>query len=372
MKSYFLNFFKKYSEYQHSALIYIIYLLLVILFPFLLFFLKIIYFSSNPLVYLFFWGSVWDGKVYLTIATSGYYFPHFAFFPGYPLFLKFLQTFLPSNYLSLINFVLTFFTTLSIYRFLRLLGIESRYKNRVLVLFLTYPTSFFLISNYVESLYILLSIWILTFLVEKKYTKFYFLGFLLSFLKITSIALPVVYISHLIKEKTLSLNLTFPNLSKFLKHLLLSFTLIGGIIIYFGLLQIFFGSYRIYFESQNVDFWRRDPLVFNLNSTIIDPSLYFVRLSELFIFILLTGLFINYQKKLRLEFYVFSLVHFLLPVLTGTLLSLNRLSLLCFPILLVFFGDLAKNNSRYYLYLIAFIIWQLLGIFGLFNFIFVG
>lgn len=372
MKYYFSNFFKKYSEFLQPALIYITYLITIVLFPLFLFFLKLIYFSSNPLVYIVFWGSVWDGSMYLTIANSGYSFPYFAFFPGYPLLLKFLSSFLNSNLVVLFNFVLTLFTTVSIYRFLKLLEIDLKYKKRVLFLFLAYPTSFFLISNYVESLYILISIWALTFLIEKKYTKFYFLGFLLSMLKITSIALPIVYFCHLLNEKLLTFNLNKQNLIKFLKYLFLSTAMVGGILLYFGMLQVVFGNYRIYFESQNSDFWRRDPFVFNLNTTLINQSLYFVRFSELFIFILLTGLFIRYQKKMRIEFYIFSLLHFLIPVLTGTLLSLNRLSLLCFPILLVFFEDLAKNNSRYYLYLSAFIIWQLLGIYSLFSFIFVG
>jgi hypothetical protein len=40
------------------------------------------------------WGYAWDGMHYIRISQTGYHFPLQAFFPLYPLLLKFIDLFL--------------------------------------------------------------------------------------------------------------------------------------------------------------------------------------------------------------------------------------------------------------------------------------
>ena len=238
-------------------------------------------------------------------------------------------------------------------------------KIRALVLYLAYPTSFFFLANYTEALYTLLATWILISLSRSDFYKTSMLSFLISTIKISSVIFPVLLTFRYLKENFKKLSL-----KKYFELGVLNLISVLGIIIYFSYLQIYQKGYQIYFKAQAE--WGRGSFSFINDYVGLRSEFYFERVSEILIFILLIVIFIWSYKKMSLEIYGFSLYHFILPVLTGTLLSLNRLSLYCFPVLLYFFGKSTKNKTVFYTMFIILLIWQLAGIYVFINGNFVG
>lgn len=351
--------------------IWLFYILILTLLPFLFYFLGL---SSLPFdfrVYLLdFWGFYWDGMHYIKIATQGYEFPLFAFFPGYPLLIKFIDIFLPLTVAYRINILISLLAIVSLYKFMDLLKISKEEKSKILILFLSYPTSFFLFANYVESLYIFISVWVLYFLDRKEYLKVSILTAFLGSIKISAIIIPLLMFVQMIYLKYLNFEFSWRNISKWLKFTFFSLISILGIVFYFIYLQTNYDSFRIYFDSQAT--WGRGTFNQLVDQFIVTPEYYFEKISELIIFLSLILIFYKYFKKIGLTFYLFSLFHFLVPVMTGTLISINRLSLYCFPILFIFFKDLIKTKKSFILAITILGLWQILGLYLFLNGYFVG
>ena len=312
-----------------------------------------------------FWAYFWDGSHYIFISQFGYKFPLQAFFPGYPLILKALDLFLPLSIAVRVNYLVVFLMIIFLYKFMDIFNFSTSEKIRALVLYLAYPTSFFFIANYTEALYILLATLILIFLNQSSYKKAAITSFFISTIKISSIIFPLLISIRYLKENYKSLNF-----KKLTELGLLNLLSVFGIILYFLYLQIYQKGFGIYFKAQSE--WGRGSFSFISSYANLQSEFYFERISEILVFALLIGVFIWAYKKINSELYFFSIYHFLLPVLTGTLLSLTRLSLYCFPVLLYFFGKTSKNKIVFYLMFIVLLIWQLIGIHGFINGNFVG
>ena len=347
--------------------IWLAYTIILTLLPFIFYLLGL---SSNlpysTRTYLFdFWGYFWDGSHYIFISQYGYKFPLQAFFPGYPLLLKFVDIFLPLTFAYRINYFVTLLMFISIYKFMDLIDINPKFKLKSLILLLAYPTSFFFFANYTESLYILLSIWSLIFLKKGSYKKSAFFNFFLGTIKISSIILPILLSYRYVKN-----HLKNFKLKNWLYLILINFISLLGIGGYFLYLQFYQKGYQIYFKAQAE--WGRGHFSFLNDYINLQEEFYFERISEILVFIILIFIFIKVYRKMDTEIYVFSLYHFLLPILTGTLLSLNRLSLYCFPVMLYFYSKLAENKFAYYFTLLVFLAWQLAGFYVFINGYFVG
>lgn len=350
--------------------IWFVYVFLLTIIPFLLYFLGLSILEFNIRTYLLdFWGFYWDGMHYIKIATKGYEFPLFAFFPGYPLLIKFLDYFLPLTVAYRVNILISLLTIISLYKFMDLLDIARETKSKVLILFLSYPTSFFLFANYVESLYILLSVWILYFLNKKNYLKVSILTAFLSSIKISAVIIPLILFIKMISDKYLVFKFKKENITNFLKFAAFSTISILGIVLYFFYLDTFYGGFKIYFDSQAT--WGRGRFDMFINQFMVTPDFYFEKISEVLIFFLLCFIFIKYYGNLKPHYFLFSLFHFLVPVLTGTLISINRLSLYCFPILFIFFVDVIEKK-RFKQLLIVFSIIQIIGLYLFLNGKFIG
>lgn len=347
--------------------IWLVYSIILTLLPFIYYLLGL---SSNlpysTRTYLFdFWGYFWDGSHYIFISQYGYKFPLQAFFPGYPLLLKFVDIFLPLTFAYRINYLVTLIMFISIYKFMDLLDINPKFKLKSLILLLAYPTSFFFFANYTESLYILLSIWSLIYLKKGNYKNSAIFNFFLGTIKISSIILPTLLTYRYVKN-----HLKNFKLNNWLYLVLINFISLLGVGGYFLYLQFYQKGYQIYFKAQAE--WGRGHFSFFNDYINLQDEFYFERISEILVFIILIFIFIKVYKKMDTEIYVFSLYHFLLPILTGTLLSLNRLSLYCFPVMLYFYSRLAENKFGYYLTLLVFLAWQLAGFYVFINGYFVG
>jgi hypothetical protein len=144
-----------------------------------------------------------------------------------------------------------------------------------------------------------------------------------------------------------------------------------------------YGSMTVFFNAQNE--WGREVVRTNAvtgyffqgyfkdlvkSVSRLDDSL-FRRSNEIIFFVIgLVFLWLS-RKVLRKELWLFSLLQIFIPVVSGTLLSFNRLVLLAFPVLFYGFNLISGKRIFYYATITVFIILQLTGIYLFFNNIFI-
>lgn len=116
------------------------------------------------------WTLYWDGGHYLSIATSGYHFPQQAFFPLWPLLIKFATMMgLSAQWASyLLTLLLGFFNFVLFYLLaVKLIGkIKAKWA---LIIFACYPSAIFLHAGYSENLFLCLTLFSYLLLENKRY-----------------------------------------------------------------------------------------------------------------------------------------------------------------------------------------------------------
>ena len=102
--------------------------------------------------YLARWAN-WDGKAYQDIANSGYIPGLTVFFPLFPILIKLLSFFGISSFYSgmILSNLFTFLSLFFLYK-LTLIDFSTKVAKRVLFAFLIFPTGFYLVTHYNESL----------------------------------------------------------------------------------------------------------------------------------------------------------------------------------------------------------------------------
>jgi len=325
-----------------------------------------------------------DGLHYLSIARNGYAQYEQAFFPLYPILIKFLTPFFSNNQLltGLIISNISFLLGLIVfYKYLNE-GMINHAPTTILLL-LAFPTSFFFGAVYTEGLFFLLLITTLYFLKKKQYLLVCLFAFFASITRLVGVFLIIPILFHFFSQN-----------KKTIIHHLLSITspFIGlgiycfylwkttGDPLFFLTSQPIFGANRsshLIFLPQV--YWR----YFKIFITAAHDSRFYVSVVEFGIFsfvliILILDLIKNLGiknwklvKNLKFEIKnydllslnIFSLSNIILPTLTGTLSSIPRYTLFS----LSFFIYIAqiKNIFIKYLILIIFMILHivLLGLF---------
>ena len=300
-----------------------------------------------------------DGAHYLLIARQGYSQYEQAFFPLYPLLIRYLSPLFANNHLvtALLISNVSFFIGLLVFsKYLRLISINFN-KSRsvsVLLFLLLFPTSFFFGSVYTEGLFFLLFILTLYFLKKEKYILVAIFAFLASLTKLIGVFLIIpIFLSQIsnLKYQIHSSKLKTKNNWKFLLALISSILGLGiyslyllkttGDPLFFLHSQWAFGANR----SSNIVLL---PQVyyryFNIFFTAAWNFQYFISLFEFIIFnFVFIVLVLDLLKSLNLKFVssfefrvsnferlslnIFSFANLLLPTLTGTLSSIPRYAL---------------------------------------------
>lgn len=331
------------------------------------------------------WGWGWDGMHYLKIATQSYEFPLQAFFPLYPLLIRFLDFFLPLTFAYRINAILLLPVLFLSYLLMSYINIEEKKRIKVLIIFLAFPTAFFLQANYVECLYILLSIAGLLLLLKKKYFwAALFAGFL-SAVKISGISLGFIIALFYIFDVTENFKYLPKNLIKHIgKLVIISMLSLSGFLGYMFYLNSTEGSYNIFFKAQYK--WGRESFSGKKDLTQIVTGYYlpivkavknqdsslFRRFCEVGSFIMSLVLLWISRKKLKMELWLFSFFQIFIPISSGTFLSFNRLVLLAYPLLFFGFSLFADKKFYYFSSIAIFALLQGVGIYLFFNNVFIG
>lgn len=109
-----------------------------------------------------FWESLsnWDGRHYLGIAEFGYKEKfQYAFFPLYPILIRVVNYIIHSYFISalLISFMSIFLSLHLLYKFIYLI-FDKKIAEKVILYLLFFPTSFYFLIAYSESLFFFLTI----------------------------------------------------------------------------------------------------------------------------------------------------------------------------------------------------------------------
>lgn len=304
-----------------------------------------------PLRPYFLGPSIWanfDGGLYLSIAKNGYFQYQQAFFPIFPLLIRFITSFLDGNYLLgavLLVFVSSFLAVLLFWKLTRI-DFNSSIAKWAVIFLLAFPTSFFMGSVYTESLFLALVLGSFYAARKQRWAIAGLLGGLASGTRLVGIfLLPALVWEWWEQNQNLEFRIKNVELiRKLLPLLLVPIGLLGYMIylwksygdpLLFVHVQPAFGAQRTGGELVFLPqvFWRYLKIFLSVPWS---EYVFWIALFEFLTFnftILL--ILLAFKNKIRTSYLIFSLLAVATPTLTGTLSSIPRYVLVAFPIFIV-------------------------------------
>ncbi|MFC1627000.1 mannosyltransferase family protein [Patescibacteria group bacterium] len=299
--------------------------------------------------WLWLWGN-FDGAHYIKLAQFGYKeaFTQ-AFFPIYPFLIKMVNSLTQNglisglfiSHLSFIGFI---------YFFVKLgrLDYSKKTVQWASLLFLLFPTSFFLFSVYTESLFLFLSVLCFYLARQKKFLLASIIAGIASATRLVGIFLLLAILWEYYQTKK-------PKVSKAIGYSLLS---VSGLLLYLNFLRARFGDILIFISSQPSFGAGRQvnklvmiyQVIFRYIKMLLTVSpqndIYLILIFELMISLIFLGLIIwALVKKLRPSYLLFLIPTYFLPTFTGTFLSMPRFLLTAFP-LFYLLGNLKNTRLK--------------------------
>lgn len=302
------------------------------------------------------WGfGNFDGVHYLRLAQNGYEAQYSqAFFPLYPLLIRFFNFFPKENLdLNLYTDPSYFYTGLilsavffipALYLLFKLWGREHNFKiaGLSIVLLLSFPTSFYFGAIYTESLFLLLAVLTFWFVREDKFIPAGIMAALASSTKIQGVLLSVFLLIELwekYKDRLVKLGKSFwkdilglaispLGLVAYMYYLYKAF----GDPIYFLTAQPAFGAGRSSLPLVTLPqvIYRYIRMLLTISPTNL--SFWNAAVELLFVLVLITVLIISF-RKIKFSYWLFAALSVFIPTMTGTFSSVPRYALLAFPLL---------------------------------------
>jgi len=272
-----------------------------------------------------------DGVHYLLIAKNGYSQYEQAFFPIYPLLIRFLAFFLGGNELLSGLLISNLSFVLGVWIFIKTFA-QKKTAKWLLLFLLTFPTAFFFHTVYTESLFFLLVSLTFYFCQQQSLKKAALFAYLASLTRLMGLFLVIPLILSVLKhkQKRLVLYASAPILG-----LLTYMTYLGQTT---GDPLFFFTSQPIYGEARSTNLILLPQVYFRYFKILFTADFsfaYFVSILEMgFFSVVLLTLLLDLKKQLKqvrpqlLALNLFSLVNILLPTFTGSFLSVPRFVIL--------------------------------------------
>lgn len=289
----------------------------------------------------------WDGTHFIKIAEQGYsVLQEYAFFPLYPLLIK-IFAFIFRNYLFsaiLINIVSTFLSIKFLFKLVSL-EFDKKIAKKTCFYLLIFPTSFYLFMAYSEGLFLLFAVLTFYFLKKEKfYLSLLFVG-LASLTRFVGIALAFVFIYKIIEKY-----------GKDKKSLIILFSFWGtGLYCLYLFLQAgnpfaFVVAESTWFRQLTAPWISIWYSIFYLSIPFFETYKIYVYF-ELFFTIFGLGLVIRSFRFLPKHYFIFGAVSLLIPLFTGTLMSIPRFLILIFPIFIML--AMVKNKLIINIYVVT-------------------
>lgn len=306
-----------------------------------------------------------DGEHYLLIAKNGYSQYEQAFFPLYPILIRFVGIFFNQNYLlsAIVISSVSFFFGLFFFKnyIQQIVGDKKdhlpiwRWSQLLLLLF---PTAFFFTAVYTEGLFFMLCMATLYFLNRKNFAAAAVFAFLAALTRLVGVFLfiPIFFSMmevYFQKYKTFSIT-QFIKLN--IQRILVFIAPFLGLASYCLYLWKTSGDPLFFLNAQSAFGANRSSELILLPQVIYrylkifftaQPNFqYFISFIEFCFFLLVFGVLLTELIKLlfnrtRKDFYnrfslnLFSFVNLLLPTFTGTLSSVPRYALMSFSFFLI-------------------------------------
>jgi len=329
-----------------------------------------------------------DGLHYINIARNGYSQYEQAFFPLYPLIIKYLSLLFSNNQLLTGLIISNFSFLIGLVLFYKYLTSFNEFQRiSTIFLLLIFPTSFFFGAVYTEGLFFLLLISTLFFLKKKNYFLVFIFAFLASLTRLIGVFLIIPIIFHLIekyqilkiKNKERATKMVAPTaIYNYLQPFITSLAPILGLGLYCLYLWQTTGDPFFFLTSQPIFganrsshlillpqvYWR----YFKIFITAAHDSRFYVSVIEFLIFnfifiVLILDLIkiINFKikglksYKLQVTSYnelglnLFSFANLILPTLTGTFSSIPRYSLFSLSFF-IYIAQIKSNFIKYFIF----------------------
>ncbi len=304
---------------------------------------------SNPYI----WSAAnFDGEHFLSIAQIGYQPLTYFFFPLYPMLIKVLAGLFQNNLVNylysgiFISHASLFIGLVGFYKLLKL-DFKEETSKLAIILLLIFPTSFYFTTVYSESLFFALGIWTFYFARKGNFLVSGILTALATATRVVGIALiiPIIYEFWINRKE----HINFKNIFGLIISPL-------GLAIYMYYLKLTTGDWLNFFNTVSIFGEQRGkdlillPQVFyryvfkilpNLNVNYF-PGL-FTAVLEFSIASLFLVILILSFKKIRLSYWLFLLIGYLIPTFSGSFSSLPRYVLVLFPAF-IYLSDLLEKN----------------------------
>lgn len=304
-----------------------------------------------------------DGVHYIRIVEDGYiYGLTQAYFPFYPVLIKVLS-YVCRNLLfnGLLISHLAFLASLFLLYKLCLLDFKKEVAKQTLLLTCIFPTAFFFLSYYTESLFLALILASFYLARQKKWLGAGILGALASATRVLGILTLPALLFEYFEVKGEKKKINYGQLSAcFLPAIGL-----GAYMLYLkkrlGDAFLFVSSQPGFGAGRSVNkvvllyqvFWRYLKMIVTVDRT---NPIYFTLLLEVGVSFLILVLLIWSYKKIRNSYLVFAVLAYLLPTLTGTFSSMPRYVLILFPAFFMMSLLLKDKKLRLAAYLLSFIL----------------
>jgi hypothetical protein len=287
----------------------------------------------------------WDGNNYIMIARGGYSdepLPLYAFFPLLPVLIKVLTVIFPISY-PLAGIIISRLATLGALIFFVKL-IEKQWNQEIAYkaawVLLIFPTSFFMFSVYTESLFLCTTIAAWYFAKEKNWI----LAGIFGFFSATSRLVGILTTFIIMWEYLSSVNWNIPKIRWGITSVLAP---VLGLISYGYYNYVQTGSFLHFLEVQK--YWSahgrggyHNPLeivIKELANTFSDKSNILGILGSLDIWFSLFAigilLWATIRKSLPIQYLFWGWAIILIPIISGSLVSMPRYVLTCFPIYMI-------------------------------------
>ncbi|MFZ2199857.1 MAG: hypothetical protein WAV40_03660 [Microgenomates group bacterium] len=283
-----------------------------------------------------------DGIHYLRIASAGFYPDggEVAFFPAYPFLIHGLinlgvDKLVAGISISLISLLISLLILHDLY---------PKHGWKFVALLLSFPASFYFLSVYTESLY-LLAFALMLYFIKK---KMYYAAALAVALSTATRFVGIAMIAYLVMSMWGRVDW-----KKIFAAALISLTGLASYMVY---LWKTLGDPLAFIHSQPIFGMGRSggeivflpQVIFRyLKMTFTaDPStlLYWRAVAEISLFILVVTVLIKYWRKLSLPELFYTLTVLIIPTLSGTLSSYPRYVLAAIPLLIVLSQELSKRS----------------------------
>lgn len=318
-----------------------------------------------------------DGMLYIRIARQNYSQFEQAFFPAYPLFIRFVTANSQTLYYLLVGLLTSaIYCLLGLLVFNTYLGRLLDSKTKVmwsLIFLLTFPTSFFFNGVYTESMFFFFIVSAFYFLHKKNYVLAGIIAYAGALTRIVGVFLIIPFLVILAAEiyAAYKNNRIFTALKQNLSLLFASFLPLLGFGTYSFYLWKTSGDPLLFFHSQTAfSAGRQTSLILfpqvmyrylKIFFTADFNFIYFIAIIE-FLFFMFALTILSWQlyklvknrKNLQihlLSLNLFSMASLLLPTLTGTFLSIPRF-IIVMPAIFVALAELKSFKTKVFITII--------------------